>query len=248
MLESGMLRGALNAPGEDERKEKAYCLRTPFFLGLSEERFFRLKVALQRAGFPAPWKELSEVSRTELVSLLTGTKNLLPVVIEQGWPEFDYSENCWRVGLLKLSESSLFKGREHSGRGYFFGFIRIDQDYSETEAVEAFRNEFRKRWGKRKGGGGAKWQAKLNDLVVMRICKQFRDRDPIKRVEHVARLTTSGFAGCKKWCKERQKAIREKRYVERGISQAAHEETSHARAEACRFFQTLFPGEEPLNC
>ena len=53
--------------------------------------------------------------------------------------EFDPLENCWRVGQLEPFELSLFKGWEHSGRPLFFGFIRIDRTYNETEAVEAFR-------------------------------------------------------------------------------------------------------------
>jgi hypothetical protein len=246
MRESVVLRGALNVPNEAERREKAYCLRTPFFLSFSDGGFFRLMMALQGAGYPALWKEISDASKAELVSCfaLRVTRDDLPVKMEEGAAEFDLEENCLRVGQLEPGELSLFKGRE--GRKDFVGFIRIEAGCSETEAVEAFRNEFRKRQGRRKGGGGAKWQARLNDLLVMRLSKQFRDH-PIKLVEHVAKETSAGFKGCKEWWKEYCQAKAEKRYVERRISQAAHEEISHARCAARKFFQSLFPGEGPLN-
>jgi hypothetical protein len=76
-------------------------------------------------------------------------------------------------------------------------------------------------------------------------------------VEHVAKETTAGFKGCKEWWAERRKAIGEKREVESRISNAAEGnaaegnaaevEMSRARKRARAFFQTLFPGEEPLS-
>jgi len=252
--ESQMLRDAINAQTEDERKEKAYGLRTPFFLSFSAERFVRLLLALQRAGFPRPWKGLSKASRAELLSLLakstgrnTKDKKLYPpVIIEQGAAEFDLSENRWRVGQLEPFELSLFREWEHSGRRYFFGFIRIDRSYNETEAGEAFRAWFKDHWRETKGGGSPKWQAKLNDLVVMRLSKRFRD--PIKRAEHVAKFTTAGFKGCKEWRGERSKAKKAKLgLVDQRMSKAANEELSRARADALKFFQSLFPGERPLS-
>jgi hypothetical protein len=250
MRESGMLRGTLNAPTEEERKEKAGYLVTLFFLGFSEEGFFRLMGALQAAGFPAPWEELSDTSRAELVSLLRNwagrdRKLYPPVVIEQGWPEYDYQGDCYRVGQGPF-ESSLFKGREHwAWRPPFVGFIRINPGCTETEAVEAFGNEFRKRWGKRKGGGGVKWRDRLNQLEVMRIWKRFPD-DPNKRVAQIAQLPI-GFKGCRDYLEERRKAIREKREVDPRISKTAEAEMSRARREARASFKTLFPGEEPLS-
>jgi hypothetical protein len=249
MRESGVLRGALNAPTEEERKEKARNLVTLFFLNFSAEGFFRLMVALQAAGFPDPWKELRDAGRAELVSLLRNWterngKRYPPVVIEQGWPEYDSLENCWRVGHSPF-ESSLFKGREPWGWRPFVGFIRIDPGCTETEAVEAFKNEFRKHWPKTKGGGGVKWRDRLNQLEVMRIWKQFPD-DPNKRVKQIARLPT-GFKGCRDYLEKRRKAIREKREVEPRLSKTARAEMSRARRAARTFFKSLFPGEEPLN-
>ena len=84
----------------------------------------------------------------------------------------------------------------------------------------------------------------------MRLWKQFPNRqDAIKRVEHVAELTTAGFSGCKDWWNNRCKAIKEKlgSGVDQRISDLANEEMSRACADALKFFQTLFPGEIPLN-
>jgi hypothetical protein len=243
-------------------------LQSPFLPNSTLSELGVLLVALRRAGFPRPWKRLNDASKTHLVSLLAGiTKERLrgdkktypPVIIEEGAAEFDPVENCWRVGQLEPSELSLFKITlpdresterwEHSSRRFFFGFIRIDRGCNETEAVEAFREEFRKRWGKTKGGGSPKWQAKLNDLVVMRLSKRFpRREDAIKRVEHVANYTTAGFAGCKAFMDDRQKARREKREVEQCMSKEAIEEMSRACGDALKFFQTFFPGEIPLSC
>ena len=69
----------------------------------------------------------------------------------------------------------------------------------------------------------------------------------MKRVQHITELTTVGFAGCKAFWDDRQKAKWEKREVEQRMSNAANEEMSRARADALKFFQTLFPGEIPLN-
>jgi hypothetical protein len=131
-------------------------------------------------------------------------------------------------------------------REYFFGLFRIDETYNETEAARAFRAWFRKRYGKTQGGRGPDWRARLNALVVMRLWQRFPN-DPIKRIEHVATLTTSGFGGCKGYWKERCDAIKARRYVDRRISKAARVEMTTGRENARAFFQTLFPGEEPLS-
>jgi hypothetical protein len=248
MRESRMLRGALTAATEDERKEKAFGL-SPFLLRFSEERFFRLMVALQDAGFPKPWQGLSKASRAQLVSLLAKStghaedkKLYPPIIIEQGAAEFDLSENCWRVGQLEPFELSLFKAWEHSGRAYFFGFIRIDAGYNETEAVEAFRTEFRKHWPKTKGGGRAKWRDRLNQLAVMRIWK--RERDQWKRLKMVAEFC--GYKDCIREAAAYKKRCKEGRGDE-PMSRAAKIEMSSARSEARKIFQSLFPGQEPLN-
>jgi hypothetical protein len=252
MRESQMLRNAITGERKSEQG-----LPSPFLPNLTLPRLGYLIVKLQSAGFPKPWKQLSKTFQTRLVSLLvTGAKRLgdtklyPPVIIEQGWPELDYSENCWRVGQLQPLELSLFKRWEHSGRKCFFGFIRIDTDYNETEAVEAFRNEFRNRWPKTRGGGSAKWRERLKQLAVMRICRHERKRtagDYIKqwkRLNLVAELC--GYKGCVK----EAAAYKERRKQGRGaepMSEAAKVEISSARSEGRKFFQSLFPGEEPLS-
>jgi hypothetical protein len=116
--------------------------------------------------------------------------------------------------------------------------------------VRAFKAAYRKRYGKNKGGGKPPWEAKLNDLVVMRLWKQFPRGEAIKRVEHVAKYTTTGFKGCKDWWNNRCKAIKEKfgSGVDQRISDLANEEMSRACADALKFFQIFFPGEIPLSC
>ena len=234
------------------------ALQSPFLPNLTLSQLGVLFGALQRAGFPRPWKRLNDASKTQLVSLLAGiTKGRLrgdketfpPVIIEEGAAEFDLSENRWRVAELEPFELSLFRELKHSGRGYFLGFIRIDRSYNQTEAGEAFRAWLKDHWRETKGGGSPKWQAKLNDLVVMRLSKQFpRREDAIKRVEHIANHTTAGFAGCKAFRDDRQKARREKREVEQRLSKEAIEEMSRACGDALKFFQTFYPGEIPLSC
>src|SRR5262249_55211026 len=158
----------------------------------------------------------------------------------------------WRLApshpelLRDLTEAS-----EESGK-YFFGFIRIDQGYNQTEAIEAFKKEFRKRWGKTRGGNRDWWHAKLNDLIVMRLFQQFPN-DPIKRVEHIVKFTIPGskrigFKGCRNWWKNRCRDRKAKLgHVDDRMSQAASEEMSKARKDALRFFQSLFSDERPLS-
>src|SRR5215470_1789117 len=125
MRESQTLRDALNAGREDQGKQKAFGLSTPFFVSFPEPRFVALIFALQKAGFPKPWQRLSKVFQRRLVVLLAesmegmmrGDKALYPpVVIEQASPEFDYLENHWGLGQLEPSELSLLKGWDRSGR------------------------------------------------------------------------------------------------------------------------------------
>jgi hypothetical protein len=256
MRESQILTDALNASTEDERKEKARGLKTPFFLTFTEKQFVRLMLTLRTAGFPSPWKALSKDSQTQLVSLLAGSTERTtgkdqelypPVIIEQGAAEFDLSENSWRVGQLEPFELSLFKAWEHSGRRCFFGFIRIDQAYNETEVVAAFKKEFGTRWERTKGGNRERWAAWLKNLVVMRLWKRFPGkgyRDLYKRLKLVAEFCNY------KGCVEEWAAYEERRQVGRGdapMSNAAKIEMSSARSEARTFFQSLFPGEEPLS-
>jgi hypothetical protein len=244
MSESQSLRDCVSGERKSDQR-----LPTPFLTNFSLPRFGYLIRALQSGGFPKPWKQLSKRFRTRLVALLAtggkrhGNTNLYPpVMIAPGQPEFDYSEDCWRVGQAEPFELSLFKSWKRSGRKCFFGFIRIDTDYNETEAVEAFRTEFRKRWPKTKGGGSPKWGDRLKQLAVMRIWKC--ERNQWKRLKLVAEFC--GYKGCIREAAAYKKRCKEGRGDE-PMSQAAKVEMSSARGEARNFFRGLFPGEEPLS-
>jgi hypothetical protein len=256
MRESQRLRDKLNGQGKSDQG-----LQSPFLPNLTLPQLGVLFVALRRTGFPKPWKRLKHASKTQLVSLLTGiTKRRLrgdkekypPVIIEHGAAEFDHSENCWRVSQLGTSELSLFKiplpdGEaterwEHSGRRFFFGFIRIDRGYNEEKAVEAFRKEFRNRWPKTRGGGSAKCRERLNQLAVIRIWKH--ERDQWKRLKLVAKFCK--YSGCIREAEAYKEACKQG-HGDQPMSNASKVEMSSARAEARTFFQSLFPGEEPLS-
>lgn len=187
MRESQALRDPLNAETEETRtKGLSYGLATRFFIrSFTVKQFGRLIRALQTTGFPKPWQGLSDESRASLVSLLAksterntrGDKELAPaVVIEEAAVELDHwgeTVDDWYHWRLEPSEPNLLQRYEQSGRRYFFGFIRIDQAYNQTEAVEAFKAWFGQHREKTKGGNRERWRARLNDLVVMRLCNQF---------------------------------------------------------------------------
>jgi hypothetical protein len=137
-------------------------------------------------------------------------------------------------------------------REYLFGLFRLDETYNETKAVRAFRALFRRVLGTTKSGGGPHWTARLNDLIVMRLWQRF-PRDPVKRVENIVKFTIPGskqvgFKGCNEWWRSRCRAKKAKLgFVDDRMSKAANEEMCRARADALRFFQTLFPDEIPLS-
>lgn len=248
MRESGMLRDTLKREDEWRIIGAPYRLRSRFFLSFTVEQLFRLMLALQRAGFPKPWQGLSKASRAELISLLacpdrSGDKELNPpVMIEPGAAEFDPFENCWRVGQVEPFELSLFGSGARLGGKPFLGFIRIAAGYNETEAVEAFRGEFRKLRGKTKGGRGTMWLDRLKQLAAMRIWK--REPHQWKRLKLVAKIC--GYKGCKREAAAYKKRCEEGR-ADGPMSEAAKVEMSRARREARTFFQSFFPGEEPLS-
>jgi hypothetical protein len=241
LCESQTLRGAMSG----ERKS------LPYLPKLTLPRLGYLIRKLQSAGFPKSWKRLSKRSKTLLVLLLRNfawgaagrnAKLYLPVRIEEGWREYDYSENCWRVGQLEPFELSLFKGWKYSFRRYFVGFIRIDRGCNEKGAVAAFRREFRKHCPRKRGGGSAKWRDRLNQLAVMRIWKQ--EADQWKALALVAKK--SGYAACKREAAAYKARCKEGRGDE-PMCKDARAEIDRARARARAFFKTLFPWEEPMS-
>ena len=212
-------------------------------------------LALLRAGFPEPWKQLNEDARSEFTRTMREwdwdrQKSYPPVLIEQAVVERDLEQELaspkWR---LSPSEPELLHSGQQSGRKYFYGFIRIDESYNVTDAKKAFTAWLLEHYGKTKGGGGPHWQAKLNNLVVMRLWKRFPGRKgAVSRVEHVAKFTTRGLKGCKEWWENRCRSKKDKLgFVDDRMSKAANEEMSRARADALKFFQTLCPGEKPLS-
>jgi hypothetical protein len=213
-----------------------------------------LALALQQAGFPKPWKKLKKDARNKLSRVISGwyeeqKKSYPPLVIEKAEAERDWRhESASQKWRLAPTQPELLRHGQKSERKYFYGFIRIDEGYTATEVNDAFGAWLRDHWRQTKSGGSPNWQARLNDLVVMRLWNRFPKREnAIKRVEHTAKLTTAGFKGCKTFWDDRRKAVKEKRAVEQRISKAANEEMSRAREDALKFFQTLFPSEIPLN-
>jgi hypothetical protein len=252
----------------ENRKEKERAQKVPPSFTLGEQ--FRLISALLKVGFPKPWNLLTKAAQKELVSVIgqwdeNRQKSYPSVVIRAGVPEMispgvpGMSSNIWRLALCEPefhwppeSEKDVCFFGSQLKRKYFYGFIRIDEDYNQTELKAAFTAWLKEEYAKTKSGGGGwrQWQGKLNDLVVMRLRKRFPNRqDAIKRVEHVAELTTAGFSGCKDWWNNRCKAIKEKLEsgVDQRISDLANEEMSRACADALEFFQSYFQGQTPIN-
>jgi hypothetical protein len=148
------------------------------------------------------------------------------------------------------SQPELLRRGQQSQRKYFYGFIRIDEGYNETEAAEAFKKEFRKRWPKTKGGGTPKWRERLKQLAVMRIWKYDRNRKAADYIKQWKRVTKVAEFCEYKNCMQEAAAYKERcseGRADQPISNAAEVEMSSARADAREFFQRLFPGEEPLS-
>jgi hypothetical protein len=208
----------------------------------------RLVFALKKAGYPVPWKKLGAESRANLTQVLSWNskdQNRHPVLMAH---EFALAHDpVEEERLLKQWRETAYYTAALD-RNYFFGLFRLDESYNQSEAVKAFAAWFEERYAQTKGGGGPDWRAKLNDLAVMRLRKRFPGKSNlIRRVLHVAEYTTAGFAGCKVFRDDRQKATREKREVEQRMSKAAIEEMSRACGDALKFFQTFFLDEIPLN-
>jgi len=235
----------------------------------------RLRSALTMADFPVAWNKVELDRKKELTKVVlawhaSDTDTLkhpalvvseLPLecfyhpdvqdeVLKRWWEKTYVSASFSDAESPETLEEFLTRGTfpycdEHT---YSYWLFRLDESYNETEAKKAFKEWFKKRYPQTKGGNRERWRAKLNDLVVMRLRKRFPGKsNVIRRVQHVAELTTAGFAGCKAFWNDRQKAIRAKRNVDQQMSKAANEEMSRARADALKFFQSLFLGEMPMS-
>jgi hypothetical protein len=208
----------------------------------ASERYHLVYDALWKAGFPKPWKQLDQHAKLELIKRITGwkenrKKSHPPVVIEAASPELDEELNYdpgksharlyWR---LKPSEPQLLRGCEQSGRKYFFGFIRIDEAYNQTEACDAFKTWFEERYGQRKKGN-PHFDGKLRQLAAMRVRHHYPrgDREGI-----LLEMT-----GKKTYKTGRDKIGSCTDKADIGLSRDCE--------QAKTFFQTLFPGEEPIR-
>ena len=207
-------------------------------------------LALRNAGFPNPWKALGKDEQVELIQIISGwddeRKRIYPPVAVEPALERDLEceqEQAARFPIWRIkSFGPELRRLQSTRRKYFCGLILIDEAYNETEAVKAFRNEFRKRWPTTRGGGGTDWCARLNQLAVMRIRKH--EPDQWKRLKLVEAFCHD------KGCRDEVTVYKERCKQGRGDEQmgkAAQVEMSNARAEARAFFQSLFEGEEPLS-
>jgi hypothetical protein len=246
MREFQALRDGLKNSRDDSKGTPLRRQDLPSFVQESRGATYRLVLALRKAGFPKPWKTLKEDGQKELIKAISEWENesYLPVVIEDAVPERDLEREreqltarfpMWR---FKPSEPELLRHWEQSQREYFFGFIRIDKAYNETEAAKAFKTWFSERWEKTKGGSGPKWHQRLMQLAVMRICKQ--ERNQWKRLKLVAEFC--GYNGCVKEA-EAYKERCKQACGDEPMSNAAKVEMSSAQADAREFFQRLFSGE-----
>jgi hypothetical protein len=250
MRESQTLRDAVSKP------KRELGLPYSFAAHLTFAQCARLFLALRKAGFPKPWKGLTPKFQSRLVSLIAEWKTETmrgnkvagippvhpPLVIEAAARFDDLGEDhklpyFWPENAL---EPTLF--RTWGDREYFKGFIRIDKAYNETEAVRCFRAWFRDRYGKTKGGGAPKWRNKLKQLAVMRIWKH--ECNQWNRLKLVAKFCN--YKGCVKEAAAYKKRCKAGSGDE-PMSAAAKVEMSSAKCEARTFFQSLFPGEEPLS-
>jgi hypothetical protein len=202
---------------------------------------YHLAVALQKAGFSKPWNTLRKDAQRELVSLVgewdkERKKSNPPVVVEAASPEPDEELNYdpdrphnriyWR---LKPSEPELLQ-KQWPGHPYFFGFIRVDEERSQTEMVEAFTAWVQKRYARHKKGN-PQWIGKLNQLAAMRV------RHHYPRSERRVILLS----------------LTSKKTYKRGINETEPDTgkmdvgLSRDCREAREFFQTLFHGQEPIS-
>jgi hypothetical protein len=222
--------------------------RSPLMLALNKAGWAEAKKKNQA---PPPWNSLNAETKTEISRC---AKRCLQ-------DRSDYPK--WRPRLLVQEflpghdpvelKLQLEKWREKScdlalvDRTYFFGLFRLDETCNEEEAVIAFRAFFRKRYGETKGsksGRDKRWRERLNQLAVMRIWKRFPKAKHLRqRMGEVAKLTD--YKGCNDYVVAHRKAFRAGQ--DEPTTRNAKVEMSKARAHALSLFQSLFPGEKPLN-
>jgi hypothetical protein len=217
-----------------------------------------LAFALIKAGWheaakknkaPPPWKSLGAETKKEIARCVKRCvegkskhpKWHRPLLIQAFLPGQDPGE--LRSQLEKWKEYAYYSAA--ADREYFFGLFRLDEAYNEEKAVRAFMAWFRKhkkRYSKTNGARGPKWRERLKQLVVLRIWK--RELSRWKRLKLVAEFCD--YKGCVREAAAYKDRCKDGRGDE-PMSNAAQVEISSARAEARKFFQRFFPGEEPLS-
>jgi hypothetical protein len=235
-------------------------LMSSFLSNLTLAQILRLRLSLEKAGFPKnAWIKVKRESQERLTLLLAEWREeqmqgsqvpgeperipptYPPVVIEQAQFDLLAEEHdlpyYWPSNAL---EPKLFKTTAE--RRYFKGFIQIDEAYNETEAVRAFREWFRGRYPKTKSGGRTKWRDRLRQLSVMRIWKC--EPDQWNRLQLVAEYCQ--YKGCHKEASAYKERCKHG-HGDDPMGNAAKAEMSAARTEALTFFKDLFPGEKPMS-
>jgi hypothetical protein len=275
LFETAQREAVHGGQGAEEVKKSTKCFAPASFFSdetLTRGEIYRLVFALRKAGFPRPWTTLKKNARKELISPISEwyeqrKKSYPPIVIEEATPERDLQRELaspiwkltplkqrkpeigadvearlWRPALAAPGEPDLLHSGQQSNRKYLYFFIRIDPSYNQTALAKAFREWLGNRWQRSKSGGGRHWQSLLNQLAVMRIWKH--ESDQWKRLKLVKKYC--GYSGCVKEA-EAYKERCKQGCGDEPMSEAAKVEMSSARAEARTFFQSLFPGEEPLS-
>jgi hypothetical protein len=190
-----------------ETVSKGDFVSSTFFSDLTPAQRVRLIKHLGNAGFPKKaWKHVHGESQKRLILLLAKWKEeqmegsqgpgeprrippkYPPVVIEPA--QFDGLDLPY-YWPDDAPEPKVFETTAE--RKYFKGFIRIDEDYNETEVMNAFQTWFREHYPKTKGGRGPRWSEKLNQLAVMRIWKS--EHDQWKRLERGVQETMQTRSG-----------------------------------------------------
>jgi hypothetical protein len=253
----------LTAGDHWERQFDEYCsaglVRPSFAREFNWDATYRLVLALRQAGFPKPWKTLKDDAQQELIRAISNwdeerKKTYPPVVIEPGF-ERDLERNKSRVlvsrsGASNLSSLSFIvgNGRGENTSAVLFGLMKPTMKLKRLRPSEmSFENAGRRP----EAAVSAKWRARLSRLAVMRIwkyaCAAQNGNDYLtqwKRVKLIAKLC--GYKGCIKEYAKYQERCKQGR-GDWPMTETASEEMSRARAEARKFFQRLFPNEEPLS-
>jgi hypothetical protein len=188
--------------------------------------------AAERDEAPPPWNSLDEGTKENVSHCVRRWRKSYDPRTHPVWLAREFSP--WHDA--REAETQLEKWKEDacyyvsSERNYFFGLFRLDESYNATEAVEAFGEWLAKRIGKRKKGN-LQFYGKLLQLAAMRVRHHYRRAE---RREILIKMT--GKKTYKRGINEREPDTGK---MDVGLSRDCR--------EARKFFQTLFPGEQPIS-